>query len=132
MAFACPNKFKWCADKLNQRTPNNIYLRAKISLRASSSNTGAASSFLHSRRRDSRYSLRSSALLKIKHQKPQGPALNYGAKWSSAKMTRLYLVLLSKKPAVMLWLATPSLCSAEALTCSSTVWTLVPKIKKGK
>lgn len=31
------------------------------------------------------------------------------------------LVLLSKKPAVILWLATPSLCSAAALTCSSTV-----------
>ncbi len=38
-----------------------------------------------------------------------------------------YLVLLSKKPAVMLWLATPSLCSAAALTCSSTVWTLIQK-----
>jgi phosphate/sulfate permease len=42
------------------------------------------------------------------------------------------LVLLSKKPAVMLWLATPSLCSAEALTCSSTVRTFLKKKKKEK
>ena len=34
-----------------------------------------------------------------------------------------HLVLSSKNPAVILWFATPSLCSAEARTCSSILWT---------
>lgn len=59
------------------------------------------------------------------------PKVNWWAKcWCSETstlkhvlQTKTYLVLLSKNPAVMLWFATPSLCSAAALTCSSTDWT---------
>lgn len=42
---------------------NSSHLRAMRSFKASSSNTGAASSFFDSRNKDSKYSLRSSALL---------------------------------------------------------------------
>ena len=45
----------------------SINLRAIRSFKASSSNTGASSSFFDSRKRDSKYSLRSSALLQSKN-----------------------------------------------------------------